>query len=244
MKNQYFWLLLLLIPIAILILCLACRKASKQKSSQIYITGIMPSINGKVKILLDSPRIGTIDNFLTIKECNEIVNTMNLMKDKHEISILTRGGKYILDDSHRLSKSLRVDKESPLFKNILQRVSKKFSLPFSHFENPHIIFYEKGGFFKRHLDHHSYKLPRMRVISMFIYLNDDFEGGETYFDQFDLSVKPKAGRALWWFNVDPKTRKIDNRTYHEGREVTAGKKYGMNVWICNIPFGSQSAKSS
>lgn len=235
MRKEYFWLLLLLIPIIIIIIFLVKSKRFLPGHG-VYITGKMPSIRGNVKTLLNNPLIGVIDNFLTEKECQDIIRTMDAMRSKHEKSILTRNGKFVIDDAYRLSKSLRIEKESPLFKDIFERASEKFSLPFSHFENPHVIFYEKGGFFKRHLDHHSRQLPHMRVVSMFVYLNDEFEGGETHFDQFDLSVKPKSGMALWWFNVDPKTRKIDNRTYHEGKEVKKGVKYGMNIWIRNMPL--------
>ena len=35
-----------------------------------------------------------------------------------------------------------------------------------------------------------------RFLGMLIYLNDDFDGGETIFPQFDISIKPKKGRII------------------------------------------------
>lgn len=46
--------------------------------------------------------------------------------------------------------------------------------------------YESGG------DHPS----PWRVYSAIVYLNDDYDGGNTYFPQHDLSVIPKAGSLL------------------------------------------------
>jgi hypothetical protein len=35
-----------------------------------------------------------------------------------------------------------------------------------------------------------------RFLVFFIYLNDDFEGGETSFKQFNIKVKPKQGSLI------------------------------------------------
>jgi hypothetical protein len=35
-----------------------------------------------------------------------------------------------------------------------------------------------------------------RVVSAIVYLNDDYDGGNTYFPQYDLSITPKAGNLL------------------------------------------------
>jgi hypothetical protein len=50
-----------------------------------------------------------------------------------------------------------------------------------------------------------------------IYLNDDFEGGETTFPEF--LIRPEQGMALI-FNHD---------VYHSGREVTRGTKYVLRT---------------
>ena len=46
-----------------------------------------------------------------------------------------------------------------------------------------------------------------------IYLNEDFEGGETAFEH--TVVRPRLGSALLFFHA----------ILHEGREVTRGQKY-------------------
>jgi len=49
--------------------------------------------------------------------------------------------------------------------------------------------------FDEHVDVTNYASAR-RFLVFFIYLSDDFEGGETNFSQFKIKVKPKQGSLL------------------------------------------------
>jgi prolyl 4-hydroxylase len=86
--------------------------------------------------------------------------------------------------------------------------------------------YEAGQRFRLHTDG-SFRRANGEEsqITMLVYLNDDFEGGETKFDSLD--VKPKAGMALLF----------DHRLLHEGAEVLAGKKYVMRTDVMCAPRG-------
>ena len=53
----------------------------------------------------------------------------------------------------------------------------------------------KGHGLELHTDIYSYAHAK-RFLCMMIYLNDDFEEGETYFPLFESKVKPKTGRLL------------------------------------------------
>ena len=63
-------------------------------------------------------------------------------------------------------------------------------------------------------------------LTLNIFLNDDFEGGETDF-LFDdkqtlrFSAKPKAGRAMLFYS----------QQYHRGNKVTKGEKYLLRTDI-------------
>jgi Rps23 Pro-64 3,4-dihydroxylase Tpa1-like proline 4-hydroxylase len=49
-----------------------------------------------------------------------------------------------------------------------------------------------------------------------VYLNDDYEGGELYFNEFDIKLKPKAGSIVMYPSTFPYT--------HESLEVLKGRK--------------------
>lgn len=74
--------------------------------------------------------------------------------------------------------------------------------------------YGEGEFFNTHPDHG----PSFTcTLSSVMYLNDDYEGGELWFEEFDLMVKPKKGDHFLF---------PSNYIYrHKAMPVTSGIKY-------------------
>ena len=78
-----------------------------------------------------------------------------------------------------------------------------------------------------------------RVYTLFMYLSDVDEGGETAFPRIfeedgvtPLAVRPRRGAALLWPSVrDGAMDQMDARTYHEARRVVRGTKFAANAWI-------------
>ena len=60
-------------------------------------------------------------------------------------------------------------------------------------------------------------------LTLLVYLNEGFEGGETDFR--DFAIRPATGMALLFIHD----------TWHEGAEVTAGTKY---VLRSDVMYGS------
>jgi prolyl 4-hydroxylase len=72
----------------------------------------------------------------------------------------------------------------------------------------------------------------VRVLTVFLYLNDVEEGGGTNFPALYLTVQSKRGRALIWPSVlDENPHEIDSRTNHQALPVIKGLKYGANAWL-------------
>ena len=61
-----------------------------------------------------------------------------------------------------------------------------------------------------------------------IYLNDDFEGGTTFFPAIDKSIKPEIGKLVTWKNIDSKGARIDEGL-HCGKPVLRGEKYILGI---------------
>lgn len=76
--------------------------------------------------------------------------------------------------------------------------------------------YDPGQQFGLHQDQ-SYTGPdgTRSLLTLMVYLNDDFEGGETDFPEQDRCIKPQRGHALWFQHM----------VLHAGRRVTSGCKY-------------------
>ena len=71
-----------------------------------------------------------------------------------------------------------------------------------------------------------------RILTVLMYFSDMEEGGETYFNQLDLTVQPKMGRILVFPNVlNEEPDEMDERMEHEATPVTSGSKYIANLWL-------------
>ena len=86
-----------------------------------------------------------------------------------------------------------------------------------------VLKYETGGFYTPHVDHFS-KIPR--TISVIIFVNDDFEGGDLEMFSPDQKksekVKPKKGRTI----IFP-----SNFLYpHKANVVTKGTRFAIVIW--------------
>jgi len=108
---------------------------------------------------------------------------------------------------------------------------KRYGIRFSHPEACAILRYLPGQGYKRHVDNlllasRFQELENgipTRDVSIVGYLNDDFEGGETFFDRQNIKVKPKAGSAI----VFP----AGYTHPHQALPVLRGHKYAFTSWL-------------
>ena len=73
-----------------------------------------------------------------------------------------------------------------------------------------------------------------RVTTFMIYMSDVEAGGRTIFPQAGISVKPKEGKALFWYNIGTRTN-FDSRIFHMGCPVLYGNKWISNKWVKLLP---------
>ncbi len=88
----------------------------------------------------------------------------------------------------------------------------------------HLLKYNETG----HLPAHQDQGVSSRVLSVLLYLNDDYEGGEIEFRHSNIKFKPEPGSVLFF---------PSNFLYvHEVYPVTKGPRYALPNWYHNIPI--------
>lgn len=109
----------------------------------------------------------------------------------------------------------------------------------SALEPTQLLHYKVGERFGPHFDFLEADLPGhvkdlaehgQRIATFLIYLNDDFDGGETDFPIVGQRHKPPAGGALWFANTQS-SGTPDRRTLHAGLAPTRGEKWLLSQWI-------------
>jgi prolyl 4-hydroxylase len=63
-----------------------------------------------------------------------------------------------------------------------------------------------------------------RIKTVLIYLNDDFEGGQTYFQRLGRTITPKKLMMIIWDNV-LEDGSVNLDSLHTGVVVDSGQKY-------------------
>ena len=83
--------------------------------------------------------------------------------------------------------------------------------------------YEPGQHFqKTHCERASLNTLH-RLLAFMTYLNDVEDGGSTYFDHYDLDIKPRQGLTLIW--------PAEWTHSHKGNVLNAGVKYIITGWL-------------
>lgn len=126
---------------------------------------------------------------------------------------------FFYKESYEISNDLfsSLDKHIDEYKKIYPEINIK-----SRDDAMHILKYIKGGFLPAHQDHG----VSTRTLSVLMYLNDDYKGGNLVFKNSNLSFKPEAGSILFF---------PSNFLYvHEVEEITNGIKYSLPNWYHNV----------
>lgn len=149
-------------------------------------------------------------------------------------------GQARLDDARTNSEhDIRFDEADLVLCLVRARIAAASGLPTSVFEQTKVLHYRVGQQFGAHHDFIDPDQPGLaaelqargqRLVTFLLYLNDDFDGGETAFLAVDRRHRGRTGDALMFANVDPAGRP-DRRALHAGLAPTRGEKWVLSQWI-------------
>ena len=185
-----------------------------------------------------------IPGFLTREQCDEIIATAKrkgmidskVYKSKSSV-------KESLDPSVRKSQQTWLESEDgPVIRMLKEKVATLTKLPLDHQEALQVVRYEPQGKFDAHYDACVGSKEECRTMdenggpryaTILVYLNDGYVGGTTSFPNINKTIQPEKGKAILFYDIDPKTKEIIPESLHSGDPLISGDegKYVANIWV-------------
>jgi hypothetical protein len=135
--------------------------------------------------------------------------------------------------------------ETDVVQLVLQaRMARAAGVRFTHLEGSSVLHYSVGEEFVDHYDFVDPSTPDyeqhlarhgQRMTTFLIYLNDDYEGGETDFPRLGVKHKGVRGEGFLFVNAFP-AGEPDERMLHAGRPPTRGEKWLASQFIRSKPI--------
>ena len=189
----------------------------------------------KSKEICSSPKIIIFKKLLDTQSCIEIIKEFS---PRNSPSYVTDGNK-VSKSKFRSSSSSLIKKEEEKIYQLRKKTCSLLNWNFEDSERFQFITYKKGEKYAPHFD--AFDLNQMKKISNrkttqrihtnIIYLNENFEGGDTYFPKLGISIQAEAGMMLSFENCIGKTNFINPFSIHESLPITKGKKNILITWL-------------
>jgi prolyl 4-hydroxylase len=191
-----------------------------------------------------SPRIAVLEEFASDDICNWLIAHARSRIGRALVYDKAMGGGRV--ESARSNSSVVFDliHSDIVLMLVRARIASTLQIPPEGLEQTAVLHYAPGQLFEPHVDFLDPATPGyaedlhmrgQRVATFLLYLNQDYEGGETDFPEIKWNYKGRRGDALLFWNVtsagDP-----DERTLHAGLPPTSGEKWLLSQWVRQPPF--------
>jgi prolyl 4-hydroxylase len=216
---------------------------------------------GVLETLAMEPLVFGVDNFLTVEECDHIIEAAEPSMHNSGVSHMDKDKGRAATDWRTSTQTWLSSSSSGLIRNVDHRVANLTKVPLLHQESVQVLRYRLTEHYDAHHDcfdpamyassadqyHYGH---RNRLATVFWYMSDVEEGGETVFpmaggaghprsmktcDQ-GLLVKPQRGKVIIFYSL-LSNGAISKESLHGGCPVIKGKKWAANKWLWNKPSG-------
>jgi predicted 2-oxoglutarate/Fe(II)-dependent dioxygenase YbiX len=190
----------------------------------------------------DRPRIIVVERFMSPAECEWVIARGRPTLQRARV-YRSSARPQIADTRTNTETSFTIFQADVALAILRERMSMATRAPPSFFEVAKLLHYEPGQQFAVHGDFIQPSTPELarevhlrgqRAATLLVYLNDDYDGGETDFPRIGFRFKGRTGDALIFSNIDP-AGAPDLETVHAGLPPTRGEKWLFSQWIRTRP---------
>lgn len=185
----------------------------------------------------EHPRI--VSDVITRDDCKYIIDKATpLFKQSSVVGVAGT-------DASRTSQTAWIPKHDPVAQKILAKALEFTDKNIENCEDLQVVRYEPGTFYRQHHDSccddsdgcsNFESEGGQRVATLLIYLNSDFEDGETHFPNLDLKLKADPGSAILFRPLGRDENKCHPKALHAGLPPSTGVKYVCNAWVRENKF--------
>lgn len=221
--------------------------------------------NATLETLSLFPLVLSVQGFLTLEECEQIQTAATPTMRYSEVTLMDKDKGRPSSDFRTSQTTFLHSQMHPFLKSIERKTASLVRLPVNHQEPVQVLRY---GQTEKYDSHHDFFEPslyqqdpdtlrliengrRNRMITVFWYLSDVEEGGETVFPAVDrqvappkeeqcdsekgLRVRPQAGKVIVFYSQTPNGA-LDPYSLHGACPVKEGIKWAANKWVWNSPM--------
>ncbi len=197
-----------------------------------------------IRTLSDSPRVIVAEGLAPPEVCDWIVSHCAGRLVRAEVDDPRTGLPVMGQTRTNRVASFGLAETSLLNVVIQSRIGACIGAPLSVMEAFAVLNYRPGEEASDHFDYLDPTIPAyaeeiarvgQRVATALLYLNEDYEGGETDFPELGLRHRGRKGDALIFISVD-RSGAPDPRTRHAGRPPTSGEKWVLSQFVRNRPL--------
>jgi prolyl 4-hydroxylase len=178
--------------------------------------------------LSEDPEVTHFPLLLAPSECRYL---MEATGNRFEPSMVYDSSRQLVRDEIRTSDGSTIHwlVEDPAVVALNRRIASVSGSRYESGEALALLRYSPGQEYRPHFDFVKGAENR-RLMTALVYLNDDYEGGETEFVRTGLKIKGKTGDVILFRNDGADTGPNPN-SEHAGLPVTRGVKYLATRWI-------------
>jgi prolyl 4-hydroxylase len=174
-------------------------------------------------------------------ECDFIIEESE-RTGRYERSMIYNTETQLSESTEMRTSTSFVDKENKFDKikvKAYEIIKEKLpNISIKHIEQAQIQKYENTQYVKNHVDYFNINGKKItdsdKIATLIVYLNDDFGGGETLFNHFNIKINPIKGSALFFqYNYNDY---LNEKSRHEGLPVIEGTKYIITFWVREQPL--------
>lgn len=186
-----------------------------------------------------APRILTISNFLPKPACDWIIARSRPRLEAARVNNPIKGGTSVEYNRSNTGAGFSVIDSDLILELANTRVAATIQISRQQQEPTNVLHYDPGQEFQLHFDfidpaeaHFTEQVLErgQRVVTALIYLNEDFDDGETDFPRLNWRFKGKTGDALIFWNVAANGA-LEKASLHAGLPPTRGEKWIYSKWV-------------